>query len=273
MYTWKDYVGYERLPHIWCSGCGNGIIMNALGQALEELQLPLEKIAVVSGSGCFAKIVNYPGFNTVKMLHGRVLAGATGIAVSNPDLHVFALMGDGDGTTIGGNHLIHAARRNINLTAILSNNYIYGMTGGQYSGTTPEGSITATSRYGLVEDGFDTCKLVEAAGAVYVARTTAYDVLELKKMIIEAHAKPGFAFIDVLTACPTHYGRLNKMGDPAEQMLKIKERCVPVAKAAAMRPEELSGKLLTGKLVDRNDRVDYATLYANMAKEAKKRYE
>ncbi|MBQ9686918.1 MAG: 2-oxoacid:ferredoxin oxidoreductase subunit beta [Oscillospiraceae bacterium] len=269
MYTWKDYVGYDRLPHIWCSGCGNGIIFNALGQALEKMQLPLEKVVIVSGSGCFAKIVNYPGVNTVKMLHGRVLSGATGIAMANPELTVFALMGDGDGTTIGGNHLIHAARRNINVTAILGNNYNYGMTGGQYSGTTPEGSITATSRYGLVEDGFDACKLVEAAGASYVARTTAYDVLELQKMIIEATEKPGFAFIDVLAACPTHYGRLNKMGTPAEQMLKIKEGTVPVAKAAKMSPEELKGKLLTGKLVDRNDREDYAVLYAKMAKEAR----
>lgn len=269
MYTYKDYLGYDRLPHIWCSGCGNGIIFNALGQALEKMQIPMEKVVIVSGSGCFAKVVNYPNCSTVKMLHGRVLSGATGIAMANPELKVFCLMGDGDCSTIGGNHLIHAARRNVNVTAIMSNNFNYGMTGGQYSGTTPEGSITSTSRYGLVEDGFDICKLVEACGAPYVARTTAYDVLELQKMIIEATEKKGFAFIDVLSACPTHYGRLNKMGTPAQQMLKIKENTIPVSKAASMTPEEIGGKLITGKLADRDDRVDYATAYAKMAEEAR----
>lgn len=267
MYTYKDYIKEEKLPHIWCSGCGNGIVLNALVHALADMQLPPEDVVIVTGSGCLARLVTYPDTSTIKMLHGRVLAGATGIKLANPNLKVFCLMGDGDGATIGGNHLIHCARHNIDVTAIICNNFNYGMTGGQYSATTPTGSITTTSRYGLVEESFDLAELVKACGAPYVARCTASDVLNLRKYIIEATEKKGFGFVEVLAACVTHYGKNNRMGQAPEMMRQIDAMTVPAAKAKGINAEELRGKYITGRLVDRDDTVDYGTKYEQMRKE------
>lgn len=267
MYTYKDYIKENKLPHIWCPGCGNGIVLNALVHALADMQIPPEEVVIVTGSGCLARLVTYPDTSTIKMLHGRVLAGATGIKLANPNLKVFCLMGDGDGATIGGNHLIHCARHNIDVTAILCNNFNYGMTGGQYSATTPNGAVTTTSRYGLVEDNFDMAEVMKACGAPYVARATASDVLNLRKYIIEATRKKGFGFVEVLAACVTHYGKNNKMGDAPAMMRQIDSMAVPVAKAKSMSEEELCGKYVTGRLVDRNDRVDYGTRYAQMREE------
>jgi len=271
MYNYKDYIIEDGLPHIWCSGCGNGIVLNALTRALEEMQIPPEDIVIIAGSGCLSRLISYTNTSTIKMLHGRVLAGATGVKLANPKLKVFCLMGDGDCATIGGNHLIHCARRNIDVTAILCNNFNYGMTGGQYSSTTPMNSITTTSRYGLVyEEGFDICNLVTAAGASYVARATAYDVINLKKYIVEATEKKGFGFVEVLAACTTHYGKNNKMGNSTEMMKKINMMALPVSKSKKMSHEELKGRYLTGKLQDRYDREDYGTLYTRMVEEVKR---
>lgn len=271
MYTYRDYIIESALPHIWCSGCGNGIVLNALTRALEDMQISPKKVVIITGSGCLSRLVSYTNTSTIKMLHGRVLAGATGLKLANPDLKVFCLMGDGDCVTIGGNHLIHCARRNIDVTAILCNNFNYGMTGGQYSGTTPINSITTTSKYGLVyEDGFDTCNLVASAGAPYVARATAYDVVNLKKYIIEATEKKGFGFVEVLAACTTHYGKNNKMGNITEMMKVINAMTIPASKAKSMSDGDLKGKYLTGRLYNRNDREDYGTLYTRMCKEVKK---
>ena len=159
MANYKDYMLFDKLPHTWCAGCGHGIILQAIADALAMQELDKHDIALVSGIGCFGRVDDYLDINCMHVTHGRALAAATGVALVNPELHVLVTMGDGDGTTIGGNHLIHCARRNINLTAIIANNYNYGQTGGQYSGTTPEGSITSTSVYGHVEPGFDICKL------------------------------------------------------------------------------------------------------------------
>ncbi len=267
MYTYNDYIKEEKLPHIWCAGCGNGIVLNALLHALADMQIPPEEVVIVTGSGCLARLVTYPNTSTIKMLHGRVLAGATGIKLANPNLKVFCLMGDGDGATIGGNHLIHCARRNIDVTAIICNNFNYGMTGGQYSATTPYGAITTTSRYGLVEENFNMAELVKACGAPYVARCSATDVLNLRKYIIEATQKKGFGFIEVLSACVTHYGKNNKMGDAPNMMRQIDSMCVPAARAKNMTEEELAGKYITGKLVDRNDLIDFGTSYQRLREE------
>lgn len=268
MASYKDYINEARLPHIWCSGCGNGIVFSAVLRAIAEMEIPKEKVVIISGSGCLARCATYPDTHTIKMLHGRVLAGATGVKLAAPDTKVFCLMGDGDGSTIGGNHLIHAARRNLDITAIICNNFNYGMTGGQYSGTTPEGSITATSRYGVVEDGFDLCALVAACGAPYAARTTTYDVNNLKKYIIEATQKKGFGFVEALAACPAHYGKNNKMGSVPEMMKQINRMCVPVSKAASMSPEELKGKFITGRIINRDDLEDYSTKYDRLREKA-----
>lgn len=267
MYSYKDYLHEDKLPQCWCPGCGNGIVFNALVRALEEMQIPPEEIVIITGSGCLARLVSYPNTHTIKMLHGRVLAGATGLKLANPNLKVFCLMGDGDGATIGGNHLIHSARRNIDVTAILCNNFNYGMTGGQYSSTTPHEAITPTSRYGMIENCFDTANLVAAAGASYVARVAAHDVLKLKKYIVEATQKKGFGFVEVLAACITHYGKNNKMGTVSEMMKQISEMTIPVSKAEGKTLEELNGKYTVGKLLERNDRLDYGSEYAKLIKE------
>ncbi len=175
MKSYKDYMLFDKLPHTWCAGCSHGIVLQSIAAVLADLGLDKHDIALVSGIGCFGRVDDYLDINCMHVTHGRALAAATGVALGNPDLHVLCTMGDGDGTTIGGNHLIHAARRNINVTAIISNNYNYGQTGGQYSGTTPTHSITQTSPYGHIEQNFDVCKLAIAAGASYVGRATAYN--------------------------------------------------------------------------------------------------
>ncbi|TYP59858.1 thiamine pyrophosphate-dependent enzyme [Thermosediminibacter litoriperuensis] len=217
-----DYIIEERLPFFWCEGCGNGIIIKAIAQAFADLDLDPKKIVIVTGIGCWGKADDYLATNSLHVTHGRALAAATGVKAANPELKVLALMGDGDGITIGGNHFIHAARRNMDITAIISNNFNYGMTGGQYSGTTPEASVTSTSRYGAVETPFDVCRLAQAAGAPYVARATVYHVNLLEKYITTAIAKKGFSVVDVINVCPTYYGRLNRMKSAVEMMEWLK---------------------------------------------------
>ncbi|HCJ58399.1 MAG TPA: 2-oxoacid:ferredoxin oxidoreductase subunit beta, partial [Clostridiaceae bacterium] len=195
---YDDYLIKEKLPLFWCSGCGNGTVLGAILRAFATLELDKKNTVVVTGIGCWGKADDYISTNTFHGTHGRALSFATGIKLANPKLKVIALMGDGDGATIGGNHLIHTARRNVDITAIVVNNFNYGMTGGQYSGTTPEDSYTATSRYGHIEPGFDLCKLVEAAGAPYVARGSAYNVVQLEKLIRDGIEKKGFSFIEAI---------------------------------------------------------------------------
>lgn len=260
MANYKDYMLFDKLPHTWCAGCGHGIILQAIADAFAMQGLDKHNIALVSGIGCFGRVDDYLDINCMHVTHGRALPAATGIALAAPDLNVLVTMGDGDGTTIGGNHLIHCARRNIDLTAIIANNYNYGQTGGQYSGTTPEGSITSTSVYGHVEPGFDICSLAIAAGAPFVARTTPYEPMQMRNLIKRGMQMRGFALIEVMDTCPTHYGRLNKFGDAAHMLEKIHDMTVPVERAANMLPEELEGKFTTGVLADRK-REDYYTRY------------
>lgn len=260
MATYKDYMLMHKLPHTWCAGCGHGIILQAIADVFAELELPKQNIALVSGIGCFGRVDDYLDINCVHVTHGRALAVATGVALANPELTVLATMGDGDGSTIGGNHLIHAARRNINVTAIIANNYNYGQTGGQYSGTTPEGSITSTSRYGHVENGFDLCELVKAAGAAYVARSSVYNPMEIRKLIREGFQTKGFSMIEIMEPCPTHFGKANKLGDSASMIRYLKEHGVPVGLAEKMSGDELEDKFMTGCL-HLNPHEDYATRY------------
>ena len=198
--------------------------------------------------------------NSFHGTHGRALPFSTGIKLANPSLNVFTLMGDGDGITIGGNHLIHAARRNVDLVAIMVNNLNYGMTGGQYSGTTPKHAITKTSPYGHVENGFDVCKVVQAAGAPFVARGTVYDVVQLDKLISKAIDHKGFSFVEVISPCPTHFGRSNKLGDAPKMMQWIKDNTISQEKAAGMTRDELQGKFVTG-IFEEREQEDYRTAY------------
>ncbi|MCL2498611.1 MAG: 2-oxoacid:ferredoxin oxidoreductase subunit beta [Symbiobacteriaceae bacterium] len=236
------------MPHIWCPGCGNGIITQALLKAIDQLQLDPQKIVVVSGIGCSSRAPGYLDFNTLHTTHGRALAFATGVKHGNPDLTVIALTGDGDCAAIGGNHLIHACRRNIDITTVVFNNNVYGMTSGQFSPLTPVGSYATTAPYGNIDRSFDLCQLSQAAGASFVARSTTYHANHLKDMIVSALQNKGFSLVEAMTHCPTYFGRRNRIGGPVEMLKQQQEQGVTVQAAARMTPEELTGKYLIGEL-------------------------
>lgn len=258
--TGARYLKEGVLPHMWCPGCGAGVVLGALLRSFEELEYQNRDIVVVTGIGCWGKADDYLLTNALHGTHGRALAFASGIKAVNPKLHVVALMGDGDSVTIGGNHFIHAARRNIDLTAIVVNNLNYGMTGGQASGTTPGGSRTSTTVYGNPERDFDICALAEVAGANYVARSTVYHGRELQKRIKEALTKKGFSLVEVVCPCPTHYGRNNQMKSAPEMFRWLKEKGLTRTKYDQLTDPEKDGCFVIGKLVDR-DAPDFNTRY------------
>jgi len=247
--TVHDYLRQKKkFPTVWCPGCGIGTVMNALIRAISSLGLEKDEIVLVSGIGCSSRMPVYLDFNTLHTTHGRAIAFATGIKLFNPKLKVIVITGDGDALAIGGNHIIHASRRNIDITTILINNYIYGMTGGQVSPTTPEGDYTYTSPYGNLEPQFDTFRLCDGAGATFFARTTTYHVVQMTTFIKKAIMHKGFSVVEVMSQCPTLYGRLNKCPGPVDQLKMFKEFAVPFAKAEKMTKEELKGKIITGIL-------------------------
>ena len=203
---------------------------------------------VVGGIGCSSRAVGYLDFGTVHSIHGRALAFATGIKMAHPEFTVIVLTGDGDGAAIGGNHLIHAARRNIDITTILFNNQIYGMTGGQASPQTGPGHHATTAPFGVEEPAFDLCRLVQAAGATYVGRGTSFGVRRLERLIRDGITHTGFSFIEAVTQCPTEFGKRNPPKGPVEMLEQLEARTLTLKQAAAMTPEELEGKLVCGLL-------------------------
>lgn len=217
------YLRTERFPHIWCEGCGDGIILGSFVRALDELKINMDKLVVVSGIGCMGRAAGYIRCDSFHTTHGRPIALATGIRLANPELTIAVISGDGDLFAIGGNHFIHAARRNVDMTVICSNNFNYGMTGGQLAPTTPLASYTTTSPYGNIEQPFNLVHLAAAAGAVYVARWTALHVQRLTDSIKKALKKKGFKFIEVVSPCPELYGRYNKLGNAIDMMRWLKE--------------------------------------------------
>ncbi len=234
----KDYIRQRFLPHIWCPGCGHGIIMGNMIRAIEELKLKKNDIVVVSGIGCSSRMPGYLDFHTMHTLHGRAIAFAMGVKMGRPELNVIVPMGDGDALAIGGNHLIHAARRNVDLTAIIMNNSIYGMTGGQYSPLTPRGKTASTAVYGTDSRPFDVVALARGAGATFVARSTTYHVKEMVSIFKAAISHKGFSVVEVFSQCPTYYGRKNRLGDAVEIMKNYKENTVKIgSKKAAASPE------------------------------------
>jgi 2-oxoglutarate/2-oxoacid ferredoxin oxidoreductase subunit beta len=247
------YLRHEKkFPHVWCPGCGNGIVLGALIRAIDRTGLAKDDIVLVSGIGCSGRMSVYVDFNTLHTTHGRALTFATGVKLANPRLHVIVVMGDGDATAIGGNHFIHAARRNLDLTAIIINNNIYGMTGGQYSPTTPYGSRATTSPYGHIEHAFNIAEMAVAAGAALVGRGTVYHATLLDQLMEQALLKRGFGVVEVISHCHTQFGLKNKLGGAVEMMRRQKELAVRVEKAQALSPEELEGKITIGTLVDRD---------------------
>lgn len=251
MFDYEQYLRMNFMPHIWCPGCGDGIVLKCMLRAIDKCQLQKDETVMVSGIGCSSRTPGYVDFNTLHTTHGRALAFATGVKLAKPHLNVIVITGDGDGTAIGGNHFIHAARRNIDLTVILYNNNTYGMTGGQYSPTSQRGAWATTAPYGNVEASFDIAGLAIAAGASFVARTTTYHAVQAAKFMEQALKKKGFSLVEIYTQCPT-YNRTGGKRMTATDMIDLyKQASVPVTKAKKMEPEELEDKIVTGVLIDR----------------------
>lgn len=241
--------------------------MGAIARAIDKLGLNPDQTAIVSGIGCSSRAGGYMDFDTLHTTHGRAIPFATGLKLARPELNVIVITGDGDAAAIGGNHLIHAARRNIDITVVCFNNNIYGMTSGQYSPLTPRGMKATTAPYGTIDRSFDLCRLVGAAGASYVARGTAYHVRQLINLIANAIAKKGFSFVEAVSQCPTYYGRRNHMGSAVDMLRWQKEHAVPVKAAANMTPEELEDKIVIGELQNLSGQPEYVSEYYRLVRE------
>ncbi len=260
----------KQFPHVWCPGCGNGIVLGSLVRAIDRTRYSKDEIVLVSGIGCSGRLPVYVDFNTVHTTHGRALTFATGIKLANPKLQVIVIMGDGDATAIGGNHFIHAARRNLDLTAVIINNSIYGMTGGQYSPTTPYGALATTAPYGNIEHAFSIAELAVTAGASMVSRGTTYHASLLDDLIEAAILKQGFSVVEVISHCQTQYGRRNNMGGAVEMLRWQKENSVRIRQSSEKTPEELDGKISIGVLVNRDLPV-YTQQYGQIREKARER--
>lgn len=247
----NEYIREDRMPHIWCSGCGLGTAMNAFIEALKESSLKLKDIALVSGIGCTGRIAGYINVDSYHTTHGRAIPFATGLKLANPNLKIVVFSGDGDLFAIGGNHFIHAARRNIDMTVICVNNFNYGMTGGQVAPTTPLDAKTATTPYGNIEHPFNLPYVAAASGAVYVARWTVLDVRRLVNSMTEALHKKGFSFIEILSPCPTTYGRRNKLPTGLEELEFYQKYTIIKHGIDTKEVEIVLGKpIIVGKFVD-----------------------
>jgi 2-oxoglutarate ferredoxin oxidoreductase subunit beta len=242
----------DRMPHIWCSGCGIGTALTAFAEALNKAEIPLEKVAVISGIGCSGRIAGYVKLDSFHTTHGRAIPFATGLKLANPELKVVVLSGDGDLIAIGGNHFIHAARRNMDIAVFCINNFNYAMTGGQLGPTTPGPATTTTTPYGAYEQPFSLPYLADASGAVYVARWTALHVRRLIKSMTEALHKKGFSFIEIICPCPTLYGRRNRIGDGLDELKYYHDNSV-IQHGADTRTIDIKfrDKIVVGKFVDR----------------------
>lgn len=256
----------ERLPNIWCPGCGIGIVLEAYTRALEKSNIPPEKQVAISGIGCTGRFAGYLNLDSYHTTHGRAIPFATGMSIVNPDLEISVIAGDGDMSTIGGNHLIHAARRNVDINVIMVNNFNYGMTGGQHGATTPSGAKTYTSPYGNVESPFNIPYLVSAAGASFVARWTTIHANQLFKAIRRMMEIEGFTFLEVISPCPPTFGEFNGFPEALDTMKYFREKSVVDHGAdlrtlpITMHPED---SLIVGNFVD-GRRESYQELLRQM---------
>lgn len=239
----------DRLPTIWCPGCGLGTANAAILRGFEAAGIEQDKTVLVNGIGCSGRTAAYLDFDVLKGTHGRAIAFATGIKLFRPELNVVVMAGDGDTLAIGGNHFIHAARRNVDIKVILFNNFIYGMTGGQVSPTTPTGARASTAPQGFKERSFDACKLAEAAGASFVARATSYHLQLISKIVRNALLHSGFALVEIMTQCPQQYGRWNKSGEAFDMLMWLKENAIRVEQTAKISSDDLAGKFVIGELI------------------------
>jgi 2-oxoglutarate ferredoxin oxidoreductase subunit beta len=262
----KDYLRERFFPHIWCPGCGHGTVLNGLLQAVEKLGLSKNEIVMVSGIGCSSRITGYVDFHTLHTIHGRALAFATGVKIARPELNLIVPMGDGDALAIGGNHFIHAARRNIDITAIVMNNRIYGMTGGQFSPLSGENIHATTAPYLTIDPSFDVVELSKAAGATFVARTTTYHIKQMTDIIRQAILHEGFSVVEILSQCPTYFGRKNKAGDAVDMIQYFKNHTTSIgSKAKKENPDLLERGIFVQK-----EMPEYCSEYAKVVQKAMK---
>ena len=267
--NYRTFIRPNTLPSVWCPGCGNGIIVKALVESIDEIGWKKDDVMVVGGIGCSGRTPFILDFNTMHTLHGRALAFATGIKMAKPRLKVIVVMGDGDSSAIGGNHFIHACRRNIDLKAIIFNNGIYGQTGGQAAPTTPLGKRSMTSLQGSIDPPFDISKLAMGAGASFVARTTSYDFIEMRDFMKQSLQHPGFSLLEVMTACPTYFGRLNEMKEPYDMLQYLRDTTEPISQEVDEAIRESHKRLPTGIFRD-EIRDEYSTRYLQMAEAAQR---
>lgn len=247
----RKYLRKGSLPHFFCAGCGSAQVLNFFTQAADAVALDFDQLVTIGGVGCTARIPVYLNTETLHGIHGRTLPWATGIKLHNPALKVVIFAGDGDAASIGGNHLIHAARRNLDVTMIVVNNLTYGMTGGQVAPTTLRNLHTTTTPYGNLEAPFDLCKLVEAAGGTFVARTTTFRPKQTVNFLIKALVHKGFSFVEIISQCPTHFGRKAlESEDPVNTVRWIEEHSLTRTKAHDMSAEELQDKFVVGIFVE-----------------------
>lgn len=263
-----QYLRVDKLPHVWCPGCGHGIITHAIAQAMAELKLNPDETVVLGGIGCSGRACFLFEMDTMHTTHGRAVAFATGLKLARPHLKILLVLGDGDALGIGGNHFIHACRRNIDLTAVIYNNSIYGQTGGQLAPTTPPEKRSTTSPYGNIEHPFDIAKLAIAAGASYVARTTSFDFPEAVRFIRNGIAHQGFSVIEVLTQCPTYFGRLNNMRDPHEMLYALRDQTVTWEEFLQLSREEQLEKIPMGEFC-REERPEFVESYYRLCQPRK----
>jgi 2-oxoglutarate/2-oxoacid ferredoxin oxidoreductase subunit beta len=257
----EKYLRTDRLPHIWCSGCGLGTTLSCFTYALDTLNLSDADVGIVSGIGCTGRAAGYLNLDSYHTTHGRAIAFATGLALARPEKKVVVISGDGDLFAIGGNHFIHAARRNINMTVLCVNNFNYGMTGGQFGPTTPIGQRGTTAPYGNFESPFNLPYLAASSGAVYVARWTSLDARRVKESFVEALQRPGFSFVEVVSPCPTNYGRRNRIGDGLDELRYYQEHTVIRHGSDPKNADLEPGKeIVVGRFVDA-PRPTYLELY------------
>lgn len=264
-HPFAKYLRAAMMPHIWCSGCGNGIILNAFVHALDELQMDLNKLVVVSGIGCIGRAAGYINVDSFHTTHGRPIAFATGVKLAKPELEVVVISGDGDLFAIGGNHFIHAARRNIGIKVICANNFNYGMTGGQVGPTTPLEALTTTTPYGNIEYPFNLVHLAAASGATYVARWTTLHVRMLAISIKKMLQREGFSFIEVISPCPEIFGRRNKMRTGLEMMEWFRKASVIEKLSDPAKAEITPEKIVVGEFVDVEKPTYERLLHSKMA--------
>ncbi len=259
-FNYDKYLRTDKMPTLWCWGCGDGVILKSIIRAIDKLGWDMDDVCIVSGIGCSGRLSSYVNCNTVHTTHGRTIAYATGIKLANPDKHVIVVTGDGDGLAIGGNHTIHGCRRNIDLNHVVINNFIYGLTNSQTSPTTPQGMWTVTMQYGNIDPVFDACKLADGAGASFVARESVLDPKKLEKVFVEGFKHKGYSFFDIFSNCHINLGRKNKMGEAAQNLSWIDSISLSKRKFDALSKDEQKGKFPVG-ILKNEDEPEYCELY------------